>query len=267
VERKSDVTGGAEVNSSTADSFVGKFTTPSELKEAFVLCPKETKPLILAYLIAKNNWKRILCFANTNEATHRLCVLLSSMGVLQVREITSKWSAHARDLVIKKFVEGSIDILVTSDQLARGIDIPLVDHVISYDVPGYTKTYIHRIGRTARAGREGQAITLVTKDQIGIFRRTIKNSGKSNVERLVVKNSELRPYEDKFKKALVELKSKVEEEAANEKSGRGRNRPNKRPAPSETVPNPEPEPIVVEAQPEEVVVKKKKKKKEKVEEV
>lgn len=56
--------------------------------------------------------------------------------------------------------------LVTSDQLARGIDIPLVDHVISYDVPGYTKTYVHRIGRTARAGRNGQAITLVNREQV-----------------------------------------------------------------------------------------------------
>ncbi|CAG7836390.1 unnamed protein product [Allacma fusca] len=263
IERKSDNKNlASEGTSATADSFVGKFTTPTELKESFVLVQKETKPLVLAYLIAKNQWKRILCFANTNEATHRLCVLLSSMGSLQVREITSKWSAHARDLVIKKFVEGSIDILVTSDQLARGIDIPLVDHVISYDVPGYTKTYIHRIGRTARAGREGQAITLVTKDQIGIFRRTIKTSGKSNVERLIIKNSELRPYQEKYKKALVDLKSKVEEEAEKGKFGRGNNRANKRASPSKVIP----EPSQTESQPEDPVVKKKKKKKEKVEE-
>lgn len=56
--------------------------------------------------------------------------------------------------------------LITSDQMARGIDIPSVDYVISYDLPGYTKTYIHRIGRCARAGREGQAVSLIQQDQV-----------------------------------------------------------------------------------------------------
>ena len=139
--------------------------------------------------------------------------------------------------------------------MARGIDIPLVDYVISYDMPGYTKTYIHRIGRTGRAGREGKAVSLVLQDQvnalintllqlqyeyeaiqlreyffefyilvtfnkliakfyspvqIGMFKKTMKESGKSNIEKLSVKNSDLKAFEEKFKEALAELKIHIE---------------------------------------------------------
>jgi len=195
-----------------SDSFVGKFTTPLELKESFVLCHKDTKPLILSHLISHFKWKRVLCFTNTKEGTHRLCLLLQYMGNVNVREISAKWTAKARDLVLQKFASGSIDILVTSDQMARGIDIPQVDYVISYDLPGFTKTYIHRVGRCARAGKEGHAVTLVMKDQIGVYKKTMKSAGKTNYERLLVKNSELKGLEEKFKGALEQLKSTITEE-------------------------------------------------------
>ena len=64
--------------------------------------------------------------------------------------------------MLNKFNSGTVDILVCSDALARGIDIGQIDYVISYDSPAFVKTYIHRVGRTARAGRAGTAITLVT---------------------------------------------------------------------------------------------------------
>jgi len=96
--------------SSVSDGFVGKFTTPSELKESFVLCKKTTKPLTLTYLISKFKWKRVLCFTNTTENTHRLCLLLKLMGNLNVREVSSKWNPKTREMVLKKFTEGSIDM-------------------------------------------------------------------------------------------------------------------------------------------------------------
>jgi ATP-dependent RNA helicase DDX51/DBP6 len=93
-----------------SDSFVGKYTTPKELKESFVLCKKETKPLVLSYLISHFKWKRVLCFSNTKENTHRLCLLLKFMGNLNVKEISSKWNPKTRDMVLKKFTDGSIDM-------------------------------------------------------------------------------------------------------------------------------------------------------------
>jgi len=101
---------GSESTQAVSESFIGKFTTPSELKESFVLCKKEAKPLILTYLISHLKWKRVLCFANTRESTHRLCLLLRCMGHLNVREISSKWNPKTRDMVLKKFSDGSIDV-------------------------------------------------------------------------------------------------------------------------------------------------------------
>jgi len=142
---------------------------------------------------------------------------------LQVREISSKWSPQTRDLVLKKFEAGTIDILVTSDQMARGIDIPLVDYVISYDLPPYTKTYIHRIGRTARAGREGTALSIITQDQIGAFKKTMKTAGKT-IPKLRIKNSELKPLENDFKEALSKLKDQIQVETDKEGGKGGKRR-------------------------------------------
>jgi len=142
---------------------------------------------------------------------------------LQVREISSKWSPQTRDLVLKKFEAGTIDILVTSDQMARGIDIPLVDYVISYDLPPYTKTYIHRIGRTARAGREGTALSIITQDQIGAFKKTMKTAGKT-ISKLRIKNSELKPLENDFKEALSKLKDQIQVETDKEGGKGGKRR-------------------------------------------
>lgn len=107
---ESTVTSEKSGSTEIADSFIGKFTTPDELKEMFVLCQKETKPLVLAHLVTKSQWKRVLCFVNTKENTHRLCLLLKFMGNLNVKEISSKWSPHTRDLVLKKFAEGFIEM-------------------------------------------------------------------------------------------------------------------------------------------------------------
>lgn len=116
VERKQAVLKEGETQNLTnhpskvSDSFVGKYSTPTELVESFVLCKKETKPLVLTYLISHFKWKRVLCFANTKENTHRLCLLLKLMGHLNVREVSSKWNPKTRDLVLKQFATGAIDM-------------------------------------------------------------------------------------------------------------------------------------------------------------
>lgn len=99
-----------ENQNQVSDSFVGKFTTPLELKESFVLCHKDMKPLVLSYLISHFKWKRVLCFTNTKEGTHRLCLLLKFMGNLTVKEISAKWTSKARDMALKKFENGSVDM-------------------------------------------------------------------------------------------------------------------------------------------------------------
>jgi superfamily II DNA/RNA helicase len=96
--------------------------------------------------------------------------------------------------------------LICSDLIARGIDLDSVDTVISYDVPLYMKKYIHRVGRTARAGRDGDAYTLVEQQEARHFKEMLRKSGHlSDVKNLKVPRPTLEPFVDDYKTALSEL--------------------------------------------------------------
>lgn len=88
---------------------------------------------------------------------------------MKIEELSSSLTPSTRNSVLLKFQTGKVDGIVCSDALARGMDIPHVDVVISYDAPRHVKTYIHRIGRTARAGRKGTAVTLLAANELNSF--------------------------------------------------------------------------------------------------
>lgn len=100
--------------------------------------------------------------------------------------------------------------LICSDLIGRGIDLDAVDTVISYDVPLYMKKYIHRVGRTARAGREGDAYTLVEQQEARHFKEMLRKSGHlSDVKNLKIPRPTLEPFVDDYKTALTELGSSL----------------------------------------------------------
>jgi superfamily II DNA/RNA helicase len=100
--------------------------------------------------------------------------------------------------------------LICSDLIARGIDLDAVDTVISYDVPLYMKKYIHRVGRTARAGREGDAYTLVEQQEARHFKEMLRKGGHiAGVKNLKVPRPTLEPFVDDYKTALTELGSSL----------------------------------------------------------
>lgn len=103
--------------------------------------------------------------------SHRLAYVLQSLldSKMKIEELSSNLTPSTRNSVLLKFQTGKVDGIVCSDALARGIDFPNVDVVISYDAPRHVKTYIHRIGRTARAGRPGTAITLLVPTELNAF--------------------------------------------------------------------------------------------------
>lgn len=111
------------------------------------------------------------CFTNSKMAAHRLSFLLQRLfgESLIVEELSSYFNAKTRQQVLDKFSSGTVNGLVCSDALARGIDIPNVEVVISYEPAMQIPTYIHRIGRTARAGRPGTAVTILTGDETNKF--------------------------------------------------------------------------------------------------
>lgn len=152
--------------------FIGKYTTPAELTEKYCMTEARIRPLTLFTLIKENNWNRFLCFTNSGESAHRLSYVLQNLlgTEMKIEELSSGLSPAVRNSVLLRFQNGQIDGIICSDALARGIDIANVDIVISYEAPRHVKTYIHRIGRTARAGRPGTAVTILTKSELNAFK-------------------------------------------------------------------------------------------------
>ncbi|VVC26320.1 Helicase superfamily 1/2, ATP-binding domain,DEAD/DEAH box helicase domain,P-loop containing [Cinara cedri] len=196
--------------------FVGKYTTPKELKEYMVLCPEENKPLTLYHLIRSKSLKRVICFVKSKLEVHRLARLLCKLSELdtnnsplRVNEISSDVSQKVHSKYIKQFSAGKIDVLICTDSLARGIDIDQISCVILYNVPKYPKNYIHRIGRTARAGHKGKAITFVIPEHEQLFHKVLYSAGKTSVKNIIVDVSNLEQYEQMYIDALKSLKTEL----------------------------------------------------------
>lgn len=119
--------------------------------------------------------QQAIVFAATKRRADKLASNLKGAG-FRVSAIHGDLSQKERDHVMNRFRKGADNILVATDIAARGIDVPSVSHVINYDVPNEPETYFHRIGRTARAGGEGKATSLVTPDRFSEFSRILKQT-------------------------------------------------------------------------------------------
>ncbi|XP_054278397.1 ATP-dependent RNA helicase DDX51 [Macrosteles quadrilineatus] len=198
--------------------FIGKFTTPAELTERLVRCTLAVKPLVLYQLITKHSWSHVLVFTSSSRSVHQLCALLSLLATkhqrrLNVAEISAESSFKKREAVLSAFTAGKVDVLVSTDALARGMDITGVKYVVSYDMPKFVKAYIHRVGRTGRAGQPGTAVTMVQHTQIGMFKQMLQTAGKQDsVTELPVDEQELKDLEEPFREALKELKNVTKDE-------------------------------------------------------
>ena len=125
---------------------------------------KKRKTALLIHLIKENNWDRVLVFSRTKHGANRLTKNLEKKGI-SAAAIHGNKSQNARTKALAAFKEGSIKILVATDIAARGIDIDQLPQVVNFDLPNVPEDYVHRIGRTGRAGASGQAISLVSADE------------------------------------------------------------------------------------------------------
>ncbi|HEX6268030.1 MAG TPA: DEAD/DEAH box helicase [Burkholderiales bacterium] len=141
---------------------VARRNTPAELV-AQVAHPvaSDRKRELLAHLVKSNDWKQVLVFCKTKHGANRLAQQLSRDGV-NADAIHGNKSQNARVRALEQFKEGQVRVLVATDIAARGLDIEALPHVVNYDLPHVAEDYVHRIGRTGRAGIEGEAVTLVS---------------------------------------------------------------------------------------------------------
>ncbi|KAJ5625891.1 ribosomal RNA processing protein [Penicillium lagena] len=147
-----------------------KYQTVSTLKQAFLLRPHKHKDIYLVYLLNEFAGQSAIVFTRTVHETQRLAFLLRTLGFGAI-PLHGQLSQSARLGALGKFRSRSRDILVATDVAARGLDIPSVDVVLNFDLPTDSKTYIHRVGRTARAGKSGVAISFVTQYDVEIWQR------------------------------------------------------------------------------------------------
>lgn len=212
VHRSSEVDTG-EISTAPAPK-QDRFDFPQGLSEYYVPCTLSKKPLVLLHFVIRMRLSPILCFTNSREAAHRLFVLIQLFGGVQVAEFSSRLTPGERKKTLKEFEQGKIHLLVSTDAAARGIDINGVKCVVNYDAPQYIRTYIHRIGRTARAGKAGLAFTFLLGVQEKDFLQMVSDAGSPGIQKQTIKPELLKNMEARYEETLSELAKVINKEKA-----------------------------------------------------
>lgn len=152
-----------------------RYKLPEKLEAYKIICESKLKPLYLVALLQDLSGEKSIVFTSSVESTHRLSKLLNLFGELpcKIREYSSFQHQSVRSKRLKAFREGKIEVLIASDAMTRGMDVEGVKNVINYDMPSYVKAFVHRAGRTARAGHTGRCFTLLRKDELNRFRKIL----------------------------------------------------------------------------------------------
>ncbi|KIL63518.1 hypothetical protein M378DRAFT_127566 [Amanita muscaria Koide BX008] len=177
-----------------------KYQTVSTLLQYYLLMPLKEKDVNLVYLANSLAQNTMIIFTRTVHDASRLAIILRTLGFAAV-PLHGQLSQSQRLGALAKFKSGGRKILVATDVASRGLDIPSVDIVINFDIPTHSKDYIHRVGRTARAGRSGKSVTLVTQYDVELVQR---------IEQVVGKEMELWPTDTE---EIALLRERVEEAA------------------------------------------------------
>ena len=144
-------------------------TTAERVSQRVHPVDKARKRELLSWLIGDGEWRQVLVFTRTKHGANRLAEQLGKDGI-SAAAIHGNKSQAARTKALAGFKRGDIRVLVATDIAARGLDIDQLPHVVNYELPNVPEDYVHRIGRTGRAGREGEAISLVCVDEHKLLR-------------------------------------------------------------------------------------------------
>ena len=144
-------------------------TVADKITQCVYPVDKERKAALLGYSIKEENWHQVLVFTRTKRGANKLTKVLNNHDI-KADAFHGNKSQGARTKALENFKSKKTQVLVATDIAARGIDISLLPQVVNYDLPYLPEDYIHRIGRTARAGQEGRAISLVSADEVKMLR-------------------------------------------------------------------------------------------------
>ncbi|MDA3919189.1 MAG: DEAD/DEAH box helicase [Salinisphaera sp.] len=164
--------------------------TADRIDQKVVMVEKARKRALLSHMISTGNWSQVLVFTRTKHGANRLVKQLEIDG-LSASALHGNKSQNARTKALDGFKKGTVRVLVATDIAARGIDIDTLPHVVNYELPNIPEDYVHRIGRTGRAGLEGEAVSLVGPDERKFLKDIEKLIG-NQIERIQVEGIDLR---------------------------------------------------------------------------
>lgn len=176
-----------------------KYTTVSTLQQSYLFFPFKHKEVYLVYLLNELAGQTTIVFTLTCNSAQKLALMLRNLGFSAIC-LHGQMSQTKRLGALGKFKAGGRNILIATDVASRGLDIAGVDIVINYDVPGSSKDYVHRVGRTARAGKAGKSITFVTQYDVEWYQR---------IEHAIEKKLDEYPISDKSQ--VMILKERVDD--------------------------------------------------------
>lgn len=155
------------------------FSKPAEeIEQKVYMVFENDKPALLTTLLSEYKGQRVLVFTSTKLSVTKIAAHLRTVKIKH-SSINSNFTQQERNETVQKFKAGHFDILVTTNLLSRGIDIEDVNLIVNYDIPDKAEDYVHRIGRTARAGKLGLAISLISEKEIQSFNRIEKLLGRT----------------------------------------------------------------------------------------
>lgn len=147
-----------------------KYQTVEHLQQHYLFIPAKFKEVYLVYILNELAGNSFMIFCNTCTRTQKLALLLRNLGYSAI-PLNGKMNQVKRIASLNKFKVKARSVLIATDVASRGLDIPHVDVVINFDLPQHSKDYIHRVGRTARAGRYGKSVTMVTQYDVELYQR------------------------------------------------------------------------------------------------
>jgi ATP-dependent RNA helicase RhlE len=166
-------------------------TTAEKVNQKIYHVDKVKKTFIIIKMITDGDWQQTLVFTRTKHGANKLCEKMQKAGITAAA-IHGNKTQGARTKALAGFKEGSIRVLVATDIAARGIDIPLLPHVVNFELPNVPEDYVHRIGRTGRAGANGIAMSLVSHDE-SVYLRDIEKLLKQKIPTGVIEGYEQGP--------------------------------------------------------------------------
>ncbi|KAJ1817945.1 nucleolar DEAD-box protein required for synthesis of 60S ribosomal subunit [Coemansia sp. RSA 2675] len=171
----------------------------------------EDRTALLAALCKRHFKSKCIIFFRSKAAAHQMKIIFGLLG-MRSGELHGNLSQEGRLQALEQFRDGHVDFLMATDLAARGLDVTGIDTVINYTMPTQFPQYLHRIGRTARAGRSGRAITLIGETDRKMLKLAVKNSPKDKIKQRVVPNETLNKYRSKVDDLVDQVKDIIAEE-------------------------------------------------------